>query len=61
MGEIRYSLELYFAGVYREIDLGMDSPQEFMVGTTKNCMYRLPAEMFFSDFQFSLEIGRAHV
>ena len=54
MGEIRYSLELYFAGVYREIDLGMDSPQEFMVGTTKNCMYRLPAEMFFSDFQFSL-------
>ncbi len=54
MGEIRYSLELYFAGVYREIDLGPDTPQELMVGTTKNCAYRLPAEMFFSDFEFTL-------
>ncbi len=55
MGEIRYSLELYFAGVYREIDLGEDSPAELMVGTTKNCHYRLPVEMFFSDFEFKLE------
>lgn len=54
MGDVRYSLELIFGGTYREQEVGMDSPSEIVIGTTKNCVVRLPSELFFSDFEISL-------
>ena len=54
MGDVRYNLELFYGGTYREQEVGGDSPAEIVIGTTKNCVFRLPSELFFSDFEFSL-------
>ncbi len=54
MGDVRYCLEFYYGGTYREFEVGMDSPSEILIGTTKNCAFRLPSELFFSDFEVSL-------
>ncbi|MCR4649294.1 MAG: type VII secretion protein EssC [Lachnospiraceae bacterium] len=54
MGDVRFNLELYFGETYREFEVGTDSPSEIMIGTTKNCIFRLPSELFFSDFEIIL-------
>ncbi len=54
MGDVRYNLELFYGGTYREQEVGLDSPSEIVIGTTKNCVVRLPSELFFSDFEISL-------
>ncbi len=54
MGDVRFNLELYFGETYREFEVGTDSPSEIIIGTTKNCIFRLPSELFFSDFEIFL-------
>lgn len=57
LGDVRYSLELFYGRNYREQEVGMDSPSEVVIGTTKNCLVRLPSEHFFSDFEILLIRG----
>lgn len=54
LGDVRYCLQLYYGGTYREFEMGTDSPSEMFFGTTKNCVFRLPSELFFSDFEVAL-------
>ena len=54
MGDVKYSLELFYGRTFREQEVGADSPSEIVIGTTKNCVVRLPSELFFSDFEISL-------